>query len=259
MKSMLCVLCLVLVSCKSGTPGGGSTGAVTALNTDQEKALYAIGGMFGSQVERLELDARELAIVAQGFQDSAGKKPMLIDPRTQQTQVQDFFKERMMKVSEKAKKEGEEFINKFAAEPGVQKTASGLAYKINNPGSDVKPKETDTVEVHYHGTLVDGTVFDSSKEQGKPVSFPLNRVIRGWTEGLQLIGEGGSARLVIPADLAYGENGAPPKIPGGATLIFDVELIKVQKEAAPAVAPAPANPAAAKAAAAPEKEKAKKK
>lgn len=251
MRMMLVSLCLALVSCKSGAPGGAAK--ITALTTDQEKALYAIGGMFGSQVERLELDERELAIVSQGFQDGAGKKQMLIDPRTQQTQVQDFFKERMMKVSEKAKKEGDDFISKFATEPNVQKTASGLAYKINNPGSAVKPKETDTVEVHYHGTLVDGTVFDSSKERGKPVSFPLNRVIRGWTEGLQLIGEGGSARLVIPADLAYGENGAPPKIPGGATLIFDVELIKVQKETAPAPAPvAPAAPAAAP-------EKAKKK
>src|SRR5690606_2851473 len=94
-------------------------------------------------------------------------------------------------------------------------------------GTGKTPKETDKVEVHYHGTLTSGEVFDSSKDRGKTIEFPLNRVIKGWTEGLQLIKEGGQIRLVIPSELAYGEQGAPPKIPGGATLKFEVELFEV--------------------------------
>jgi FKBP-type peptidyl-prolyl cis-trans isomerase len=111
---------------------------------------------------------------------------------------------------------------------GFSTTASGLKYKIVKPGSDKKPKETDTVLCHYRGTLEDGTVFDSSYDRGMPIDFPLNGVIAGWTEGLQLIGEGGEIQLIIPGDLAYGPRGSPPKIGPNATLHFKVELIDVQ-------------------------------
>ena len=103
-----------------------------------------------------------------------------------------------------------------------------MAYKILKAGSGNFPKPTDVVEVHYHGTLIDGTVFDSSVDRKRKVSFPLNRVIKGWTEGLQLIKEGGKIKLVIPAELGYGEHGAPPKIPGGSTLVFEVELFTIK-------------------------------
>jgi FKBP-type peptidyl-prolyl cis-trans isomerase FkpA len=118
------------------------------------------------------------------------------------------------------------YLDKAAAEPGAQKTASGLIYRELKPGTGASPKATDTVKVHYRGTLIDGKEFDSSYD-GQPIEFPLNRVIRAWTEGVQMMKVGGKAQLVCPANLAYGERGAPPDIPGGATLIFEVELLGI--------------------------------
>jgi len=114
-------------------------------------------------------------------------------------------------------------------EEGFQKTSSGLYYKILKEGTGEIPRPTDEVEVHYHGTLTDGTVFDSSIERNKTSVFRLDKVIKGWTEGLQLMKEGGKSKFIIPSGLAYGESGAPPKIPAGATLVFEIELIKVKK------------------------------
>ena len=118
------------------------------------------------------------------------------------------------------------YLDKAAAEPGAQKTASGLIYRELKPGTGASPKATDTVKVHYRGTLTDGKEFDSSYG-GQPLEFPLNRVIRAWTEGVQMMKVGGKAQLVCPANLAYGERGAPPDIPGGATLVFEVELLGI--------------------------------
>jgi len=118
------------------------------------------------------------------------------------------------------------YLDKAAAEPGAQKTASGLIYRELKPGTGASPKATDTVKVHYRGTLTDGKEFDSSYG-GQPLEFPLNRVIRAWTEGVQLMKVGGKAQLVCPANLAYGDRGAPPDIPGGATLVFEVELLGI--------------------------------
>jgi FKBP-type peptidyl-prolyl cis-trans isomerase FkpA len=118
------------------------------------------------------------------------------------------------------------YLDKAAAEPGARKTASGLIYRELKPGTGASPKATDTVRVHYRGTLTDGKEFDSSYG-GQPLEFPLNRVIRAWTEGVQLMKVGGKAQLVCPANLAYGERGAPPDIPGGATLVFEVELLGI--------------------------------
>ena len=156
-----------------------------------------------------------------------------------QAKIQEVFKARMDAVAAKEKEAGSAFVDKFVKDESATKTASGLAYKVITEGTGATPTAEDTVEVHYHGTLTDGTVFDSSVERGKTISFPLNRVIKGWTEGLQTMKEGGKTKFVIPADLAYGENGAPPKIPGGATLVFEVELFKVIKAEAPKAAPAP--------------------
>jgi FKBP-type peptidyl-prolyl cis-trans isomerase FkpA len=119
------------------------------------------------------------------------------------------------------------WLDKAAAEPGAVKTASGLIYRELRPGNGALPKATDVVTVNYRGTLVDGTEFDSSYKRNEPASFPLNQVIPCWTEGLQRMKEGGKAQLVCPANIGYGERGSPPVIPPGATLIFEVELLKI--------------------------------
>jgi FKBP-type peptidyl-prolyl cis-trans isomerase FkpA len=202
-------------------------------NSEEEKTFYTVGHLFGGRLKPLELTDNEMAHLYQGLKDAAAGKEAQVDLAKYQQEVQVMFQKRMSKMSEKVKVEGDSYVKNFLEKEGGTKTESGLAYKILTPGSAKKPAATETVEVHYHGTLTDGTVFDSSVERGKKVSFPLNRVIKGWTEGLQLIGEGGKIKLVIPSELAYGDHGAPPKIPGGATLVFEVELFSIAKEEAP--------------------------
>ena len=140
-----------------------------------------------------------------------------------------FAKLNSSAVAEKEKKAGAAFLAKAAAEPGVKKTASGAIVKTVKEGNGPSPAATDKVKVHYHGTLVDGTVFDSSVKRGQPVTFPLGNVIKCWTEGLQQMKVGGKSRLICPADIAYGERGSPPIIRPGATLIFEVELLEIVK------------------------------
>ena len=204
--------------------------------TEEEKAMYSVGVMFGSRLNQLQLTDAELDSLAQGLKDSAKNEKQKVDPMQYQQKIQDIFKDRMAKQAGEVKKKGTDFIEKFVKE-GATKTASGLAYKHLKEGTGPSPKETDTVKVHYHGTLMDGTVFDSSVERGQPVEFPLNRVIRGWTEGVQLMKVGGKTKFVIPSDLAYGDTGAPPKIKGGDTLVFEVELIGISSGAPAASAP----------------------
>jgi FKBP-type peptidyl-prolyl cis-trans isomerase FkpA len=120
------------------------------------------------------------------------------------------------------------YLDKAAAEPGATRTASGLIYSELKPGTGASPKATDTVKVHYRGTLVDGTVFDSSYTRNEPAEFPLNQVIRCWTEGVQKMKVGGKSKLVCPANIAYGDRGSPPQIPGGATLVFEIELLGIR-------------------------------
>jgi FKBP-type peptidyl-prolyl cis-trans isomerase FkpA len=122
-----------------------------------------------------------------------------------------------------------DYLDKAATEPGAQKTASGLIYRELRPGAGASPKATDTVRVHYRGTLTDGTEFDSSYKRNEPAEFPLNMVIPAWTEGVQKMKVGGKSHLVCPANIAYGQRGAPPVIPGGATLIFEIELLGIAK------------------------------
>jgi len=121
------------------------------------------------------------------------------------------------------------YLEKAAAEPGAQKTSSGLVYRELKPGTGASPKSTDTVRVHYRGTLIDGKEFDSSYARNEPAEFPLNMVIPAWTEGVQKMKVGGKSHLVCPAEIAYGQRGAPPVIPPGATLIFEVELLGILK------------------------------
>lgn len=211
-----------------------------SLETEDDKTFYAMGYMLGGNLQRLGLSDKELAALYKGVAAAAKNDKSEVDMGTYQTKIQEVFKARMEKVALKEKESGKAFVEKFVKDEGATKTESGLAYKVIKEGTGATPSAEDIVEVHYHGTLADGTVFDSSKERGKTIEFPLNRVIRGWTEGLQTMKVGGVTKFVIPADLAYGDAGAPPKIPGGATLVFEVELFKVTKAADAAKAGAPA-------------------
>jgi FKBP-type peptidyl-prolyl cis-trans isomerase FkpA len=235
MKKALLYLSLVLstlalVACNSNDP------KKVSLESDDDKTFYAMGYMLGGNLQRLSLSDKELAALYKGVAAAAKNEKSEVDMAKFQNRIQEVFKARMDKVASKEKDSGKEFLEKFVKDEAATKTESGLAFKVIKEGTGATPGAEDVVEVHYHGTLADGTVFDSSVERGKTISFPLNRVIKGWTEGLQTMKEGGKTKFVIPADLAYGEAGAPPKIPGGATLVFEVELFKVTKAADAAAA-----------------------
>ncbi len=225
---------LLVTSCSKNDP------KKITLESEDDKTFYAMGFMLGGNLQRLTLSDKELSALYKGVAASAKNEKSEVDMAKYQNRIQEVFKARMDKVAAKEKEAGKAFQDKFVKNEGAQTTASGLAYKVIKEGTGATPGAEDIVEVHYHGTLTDGSVFDSSVERGKTISFPLNRVIKGWTEGLQLMKEGGKTKFVIPADLAYGEAGAPPKIPGGATLVFEVELFKVTKAAAAAAPAAPA-------------------
>jgi FKBP-type peptidyl-prolyl cis-trans isomerase FkpA len=227
---VLAVLAAMVVGCSKGKDP----------KTEEEKTFYSIGTMFGSRLTQLSMSDAEIDALTAGLRDAAKGEKQKVDPMAYQQKIQDMFKARMEKQAVDIKKKGAEFMDNFIKKEGATKTASGLAYKTITEGTGPSPKETDVVKVHYHGTLIDGTVFDSSVERKQPVSFPLNRVIKGWTEGVQLMKVGGKTKFVIPSELAYGDAGAPPKISGGATLVFEVELLGIEKpgaEAAPAAAP----------------------
>ena len=180
------------------------------------------------QMSHLTLKPEDAKYLIAGFQDITVDGKSQVNLNEYQPKIRKFLDGRSTALAAAEKSKGKAFLEKFLKEGGKQ-TSSGLAYKILKPGSDKKPTAESSVEVHYHGTFIDGKVFDSSKERKQKATFPLNRVIKGWTEGLQLIGEGGELRLVIPSDLAYGDRGSPPRIPGGATLIFDLTLYKIVK------------------------------
>jgi FKBP-type peptidyl-prolyl cis-trans isomerase FkpA len=210
------------------------SGSDIKLKDDQDKTFYTMGVMLGGNLQRLSLTDREMSALYLGLKDAAkGDKPQ-VEVAKFQPKIQAMFKERMEKVAKKEKVSGDKFLTDFKKKKGVTVTKSGLAFQVLKKGTGASPKATDTVEVHYHGTLTDGKVFDSSVERGKKISFPLNRVIKGWTEGLQLMKVGAKYKFVIPSALGYGPAGAPPKIPGGATLVFEVELFSVKAEAAAA-------------------------
>ena len=207
------------------------------LKTQKDKVSYSIGMDIGTTLKKQSLDV-DPAILARGIRDSmSGQKPLMTDQEIRDT-IAAFQKEMTAKqqeqakqLGEKNKKQGEAFLAENKKKEGVKTLPSGLQYKVITAGKGKKPKATDTVTTHYRGTLIDGTEFDSSISRGKPASFPVNGVIPGWTEALQLMEEGAKWQLFIPSNLAYGDRGTPGgPIGPNATLIFDIELISIQEK-----------------------------
>ncbi len=192
-----------------------------------DKVSYALGMSIGHQLQQMNATDLNIDDFAQAITDVFNGDAKLSDAEAQAA-VQDFFSRKAEEQTKAAKAEGENFLAENAKKEGVKTLPSGLQYKVLREGDGRKPSATDKVECHYEGTLINGEVFDSSYRRGETATFGLNQVIKGWTEGLQLMQEGAKYRFFIPYNLAYGEHGAGQSIPPYAALIFDVELIKVK-------------------------------
>lgn len=234
--SVLASAMLLVTGCSTNNGNQESAAksvSVTEQSSATEKVGYSLGFMMAEgnkeAVQDLNLDTFE-----QGFRDGyEGKESALTQEQmeevlmTYQQEQEEKFVQDMQTKAEDNKAKGEAFLAENAKKEGVQVTDTGLQYKVLEAGTGKSPKATDIVEVNYEGKLIDGTVFDSSYERGEPIEFPLNQVIAGWTEGLQLMKEGGKYEFYIPADIAYGEAGNAGIEPN-STLIFTVELLSVK-------------------------------
>ena len=198
--------------------------------SEEQKTLYAIGLALSRNLATFNLSSADLEMVKAGLTDGVLDNKPKDELETYGPKIQELQRSRLAVVAEREKKAGKTAVDKAASQKGAAKTKSGAVYAPIKQGSGGSPKATDTVKVHYHGTLTTGKVFDSSVQRGQPASFALNQVIPCWTEGLQMMKVGGKAKLVCPSDTAYGDGGRPPTIPPGATLVFEVELLDIVKQ-----------------------------
>jgi FKBP-type peptidyl-prolyl cis-trans isomerase FklB len=218
------------------------------LKDQKDKASYSIGYDIGSTFKKQNVELNADALFA-GFKDALAAKEAALSKEEREKTLEAFQKEMMEKQAAASKEaatknaaEGEKFLAENKNKEGIKTTASGLQYKVLKEGSGPTPKETDTVVTNYKGTLLDGTEFDSSYKRNEPMTFPVNRVIKGWTEALQLMKPGAKYQLFIPSALAYGERGAGRDIGPNATLIFEVELLSIKPPEAPVTPGAAAAP-----------------
>jgi FKBP-type peptidyl-prolyl cis-trans isomerase FklB len=221
------------------------------LKDQKDKVSYSIGMNIGFNLARQKVDINP-DILAAGIKDALAGKPQITPDQVKEimAQFEKDMEQKQKQAGEKNKTDGAKFLEENKKKPGIKTTASGLEYKSIKEGTGAQPKATDTVTVNYRGTLIDGTEFDSSYKRGQPATFPLNGVIKGWTEALQLMKAGSKYQLFVPSDLAYGERSVSPEIGPNATLIFEVELVDVKPPSAPGQAgqqispkaPAPPSP-----------------
>lgn len=225
MRILLSWLTLILLT---GLPSAFA--AAPEPTTEDQKTFYALGLVISQSLGGFTLNEAELEMVRSGLTDGVLKKTPKVDLHTYGPKVNQVQQTRAAAAAEGEKKAGAAFLEKAAKESGAKKTESGAIVTTIKEGKGANPSATDTVKVHYHGTLIDGTVFDSSVKRGEPATFPLNQVIKCWTEGVQQIKVGGKSKLVCPSNIAYGDRGSPPTIKPGATLIFEVELLEIVKK-----------------------------
>ncbi|MEO7774659.1 MAG: FKBP-type peptidyl-prolyl cis-trans isomerase [Steroidobacteraceae bacterium] len=222
--------CALLASCSKVAQNTASEP-----QTEDEKTLYALGVLMSGNLQSFSLTEAEVKQVQQGLADGALGKKQPADVESFVPKLQELQKTRETALAGKEKEAGKAYLTKAAAEKDATTTTSGIVMKTLKAGTGASPGAADTVKVHYEGRFVDGKVFDSSIKSGEPVEFPLSGVIPCWTEAVQTMKVGGKAQIVCPSDLAYGDEGRPPQMRGGATLVFDIELLEVSKgQSAPA-------------------------
>lgn len=213
-----------------------------ALETEDQKTLYAVGLALSQRLTMFKLSEADIQLVQAGLVDGALSREPKVALETYGPKIDGMLRTRLALAAEVEKTAGKAFLEEAAKNPGAVKLPSGLIYKEVEPGAGASPQSSDTVKIHYKGTLRDGKVFDSSLEAGEPVSFAIANVVPCFSEGIQKMKVGGRSQLTCPPELAYGDQGSPPAIPAGATLVFDVQLLDIEKPAAPAPAPAPSAP-----------------
>lgn len=200
------------------------------LKTQTDSVSYSLGIMIAQNLKSQGITELNAGLLVQALQDGMAGKTPLITQQDASKCFNTFSSAQRAKQGEATKMECQKFLDANAKRPGVVTTASGLQYEVMKEGEGVSPKPTDKVTVHYHGTLIDGTVFDSSVQRGQPATFPVNGVIAGWVEALQLMKVGSKYKLFIPYNLAYGERGSGPTIKPYAALVFEVELLGINQD-----------------------------
>jgi FKBP-type peptidyl-prolyl cis-trans isomerase FkpA len=232
MKKTAFALALTALSagCAKDAGAPSQQPSAAALKSEEEKTAYAAGIMLGKNLAPLNLTPAELEACKKGLADSAGGRTPAVDLQTYAPKIQALIQSRLASRSQGEKDKGKAFAESAAKDQGAVSAPSGLVIKTLQPGKGASPKPSDTVRVHYRGTLIDGTEFDSSIKRGQPAEFQLSGVVPCWTEALQKMKVGEKARLVCPSSIAYGDGGSPPTIPGGATLVFEVELLDIVKK-----------------------------
>jgi FKBP-type peptidyl-prolyl cis-trans isomerase FkpA len=221
---IIAMIALVATCSKDSSSGAATPAAMT----EEEKTLYALGFLLGGNLRQFQLTPEELETVEQGLKAAAEGADPQIEIAEYRKKVEELAQQRAAASAETEKRNAKAFEEAAAKEPGAVRTASGLVFLSLSQGEGAKPTADSVVKVHYEGRLTNGTVFDSSLKRDKPAEFPLRNVIRCWTEGLQLMQVGGKAKLVCPSSIAYGDRGRPPSIPGGATLVFEVQLLEIK-------------------------------
>ncbi|PSL47685.1 FKBP-type peptidyl-prolyl cis-trans isomerase FklB [Chitinophaga niastensis] len=199
------------------------------LKTRLDSVSYGIGVNIADNLKAQGLENVNTAVLAKAIQDVLKNKTLTLSKDQSDMSISNYLQQLKADKSAKNREAGVKFLAENKVKPGVVTLPSGLQYEILKAGEGPKPTINDKVKTHYHGTLIDGTVFDSSVDRGEPISFPVSGVIKGWTEALQLMPVGSKWRLFVPSELAYGDRGAGPKIGPGSTLVFDVELLAIEK------------------------------